>query len=110
MRDGGWANNLTEEQKTAIDNARDQFRKETEPLRVQIQEKRAALRDALNAETPDKAQVVELQKELSALEGEFDQMAVQHRLEMRKLLPDDSAGRGFGRRGDRGFGPGYCWR
>jgi len=107
---GGYANNLTDEQKAAIDAARDKFRDDTESLRTQIRDQRIALRDAINAETPDRDNVMKLQKELSALEGEFDQMAVQHRLEMHKLLPDDFAGRGFGKRGGPGFGPGSCWR
>lgn len=110
MRSGGYASNLTEEQKDALNAARDSFREETEPLRTQIREKRIALSDAMNAESPDKDQVLALQKELSTLESEFDQIAVQHRLEMRKLLPDDFEGRGFGRRGGRGFGPSACWR
>ena len=110
MRGGGYAGDLTDEQRAAVDAARDKFREETEPLRTQLRDKRTALRDAMDAETPDKEQIMALQKELSALESEFDQIAVQHRLEMRELLPDDYAGRGFGKRGGRGFDRGGCWR
>lgn len=102
-RGGGYASDLSDEQKAAVDAARDQFRAETEPLRTQLRDKRTALRDAINAETPNVEQIMALQKEISALEGEFDLIAVQHRLAMRELLPDDYAGRGFGKHGGRGF-------
>jgi Spy/CpxP family protein refolding chaperone len=107
---GGYASDLTDEQKAAITAARDKFRDDTASLRTQIRDKRDDLRDAINAETPDKEQIMEIQKELSDLESEFDQLAVQHRLEMRGLLPDDFEGRGFGKRGGRGFDRGGNWR
>ena len=106
----GYKSDLTDEQKAAINTARDKFRNDTESLRTQIRDKRIALHDAMDADTPDSEQVMALQKELSALESEFDQIAVQHRLEMRKLLPDDFDGRGDGKRGGRGYSRGGCWR
>jgi len=39
------------------------------------------------------------------LQGEFDQKTVRHQLEIRKLLPENFAGRGYSRR----FG-GSCWQ
>ena len=72
----GKASDLTDEQKAAVDAARDKFRNDTEALRTQIRDKRIALRDAMDADTPDNEQVMGLQKELSALESEFDQIAV----------------------------------
>ena len=110
--------NLTDEQIAKIDAARDKFFADTETLRKQIRDKRIALGDAMRAKTPDEAEVLKLQKDLSNLEGEFDQIAVQHRLEMDKLLPDNVGprgygpgnGRGFGRGGDRGSYGGPCWR
>ncbi|MBT8340172.1 MAG: periplasmic heavy metal sensor [Desulfatitalea sp.] len=98
---------LTEEQGAKIDAARKAFYQETRDLRGKIEEKSVALRNALNQDEPDAGKVADLQKELSALQARFDQKRVTHRLEMRKLLPEDFRGRGFGR--GAGMGPGYCW-
>ena len=107
---GAGYNNLSEEQRAKIDAARDKFFDETRSLRRSIDEKGYELRGEMNSEKPDAKKVAELQKELSKLQADFDQKAVQHRLEMRKLLPDN--GRGYGQgygRGYYGRGP-YCWQ
>jgi Spy/CpxP family protein refolding chaperone len=101
----GYGANLTEEQQAKLDAAREKFFTETETLRDQIQDKRFALGDELRKENPDTGKVTALQKELSQLEGEFDQKAIQHQLEVRKILPE-RARRGYG----RGYGGGYCWQ
>ena len=108
--------NLSDEQIAKLDAAREKFLNETDTLRKQIRDKRIALGDAINADTPDKAKVLDLQKELSKLEGEFDQLAIQHRLEVNELLPDNAGARGYGRGQGRGrgnggnYGNGPCWR
>lgn len=102
----GYGANLTEEQQAKLDDAREKFFTETEDLRDQIQEKRFALGGEMRKETPDSGKVADLQKEISKLEGEFDQKALQHQLEVRKMLPE-KARRGYG----RGNGGGaYCWQ
>ena len=104
MRGYGYGPNLSPEQAAKLDQARERFFKDTSALREKIDENRFALRIEFNKENPDAAKVKQLQKELSQLEGQFDQKAVQFRLEMRKLLPEDARVRGFGP------GPGgYCW-
>ncbi|MDA8141729.1 MAG: periplasmic heavy metal sensor [Desulfobacteraceae bacterium] len=101
---GAWGN-LTDEQRTKLDAAQEKFFNDTQKLRDQIQDKRFALQNELTKDTPDAAKVGTLQKELSSLEGEFDQKAIQHQLEIRKLLPENTR-RGFA----RGYGGGYCWQ
>jgi len=106
MRGFGYGANLSAEQAAKLDQVREKFFKETRALREEMDEKRFALRREFNKDDPDSAKVAKLQKELSQLEGEFDQKAVQHRLEMRQLLPENSGPRGYG------YGPGaggYCW-
>lgn len=102
----GYGADLTEEQQAKLDDAREKFFTETEDLRDRIQEKRFALGSEMRKETPDSGKVVDLQKEISKLEGQFDQKAIQHQLEVRKMLPEKARrdyGRGYG-------GGGYCWR
>lgn len=101
---GRWAA-LSEEDAAKLAEVREKFFAETEPLRHQISEKRFALRNEMVKENPDANKAAELQKELSTLEAQFDQKALAHRLEVRKLLPEKSFGRGYG----RGPGGGYCW-
>lgn len=101
----GRGSNLTDEQKAKIDAAREKFWTDTEALRIQKRDKFFALQDEMNKKAPDSAKVAQLQKELSQVEAEFDQKAVQHHLEMRQLLPEGAYGPGSG----RGFG-GRCIR
>jgi len=105
MRGYGRGAALSEEDAAKLAEVRDKFFAETETLRNQIGEKRFALRNEMVKENPDANKAAELQKELSALETEFDQKALAHRLEVRKLLPEKAFGRGYG----RGAGGGYCW-
>ena len=106
----GYGADLTEEQQAKLDDAREKFFTETEDLRDRIQEKRFALGGEMRKETPDSGKVVDLQKEISKLEGQFDQKAIQHQLEVRKMLPE-KARSGYGRGYGRGYGGGgYCWR
>ena len=102
--------NLTDEQIAKIDAARDKFFKETETLRRQIRDKRIALGDAMNTEAPDKAKVKSLQKELNQLENQFDELALDHHLEMRTLFPDGTYRGGYGMGQRRGLGKNYCGR
>jgi Spy/CpxP family protein refolding chaperone len=97
--------NLTDEQRDKIEASQEKFYNDTRKLRDQIQNQQYALQKELAKESPDEAKIGTLQKDLSKLEGEFDQKAVQHQLELRKLLPENTR-QDFG----RGYGGGYCWR
>ncbi|MEJ2038202.1 MAG: periplasmic heavy metal sensor [Desulfosarcinaceae bacterium] len=105
-RNGYYGANLSQEDLAKLDAARNKFFDETQDLREQIDQKRFDLSRELSKQQPDAAKAAKLQKELSQLESQFDQIALQHRLEMRKLLPENARGRGYG----RGYGHrGSCW-
>lgn len=100
----GYAN-LSDEERAKVDAAREKFFDETRSLRRDIDDQTYALRKEMNSDKPDSGKVAQLQKQLSSLQAEFDQKAVQHRLEMRKLLPEKFRGGGWG------YGCGYrCWQ
>jgi Spy/CpxP family protein refolding chaperone len=91
--------NLSQEQRDQLSAERDKFLADTEELRDSIRDKRNALREEMSKQDPDTAKVGQIQKELSALQGDFDQKRVQHQLEVRKILPDDYRGAGGPRNG-----------
>ncbi len=103
---GPGRSNLSDEQVDKIEAARDKFYDETRSLRRDINDKAYDLGKEMDKENPDANKVADLQKQLSKLQADLDQKAVQHRLEMRKLLPEESRvqGRGYYGRG------GYCWQ
>ena len=99
---GAWGN-LSEEDAAKLSAAQEKFYQDTRGLRDQIEEKSLALRDEMDKTNPDQAKVFALQKEISSLRGDFDQKALDHQLEVRKMLPEDFRSSGYGNRG------GYCW-
>ena len=107
MRGYGDSYGLSDEEAEKLDSARERFFDETRELRGKIDEKQIAMRNEMIKENPDQNKVITLQKELSGLQAEFDQKAINHRLEMRKLMPENYEHRGYARRDSRG--PGYCW-
>ena len=62
-----------------------------------------ALNNEMDKANPDQNKIFALQKEVSSLRSDFDQKALAHQLEVRKLLPDNYQGSGYGK------GRGYCW-
>lgn len=100
---GAWGN-LSEEDAAKLDASREKFYKDTRGLRDQIEDKEVALNDEMRKDNPDQGKIFKLQKEISALQSDFDQKAVAHQLEVRKLLPDNYRGSGYG------YGRGYCWQ
>jgi len=99
---GAWGN-LSNEDAAKLNASQDKFYQDTEPLRDQIADKEAALNNEMKKDNPDKDKIFTLQKEISALKSDFDQKAIAHQLEVRKLLPDNYRGSGYG------YGGGYCW-
>jgi hypothetical protein len=97
---GAWGN-LPEKDAAALNESQEKFFNETRDLRSQIQEKQVALNNELASANPDKSKVIQLQKGLSGLQAKFDQKAIAHQLEVRKLLPKNfnqgAYGRGYGR-------------
>lgn len=111
VRGYGGPNRLTEEELAKLEPIREKFLAKTEELRLNINEKQFALRQEMIKKNPDEKKAVQLQKELSELRGQFEQKAFEHRLEIRKLLPERSFGPGMG--GGYGWGKGgrggFCW-
>jgi Spy/CpxP family protein refolding chaperone len=108
----GWQHGgkgLSEKEAAEVEAAREKFHNDTKELRGQIDEKTVQLRNEIAKDEPDSGKAAKLQKELSDLRAQFDQKALVHQLEMRKLLPDKFQGRGYGRGGGHGYG-GRCWR
>lgn len=105
--------NLSEEDAQKLETQREAFFKDTEKLRRSIYQTRLEMKAEMAKEDADRGKLSDLQKELSNLQAEFDQKRLGHRLEMKKLLPDNyRAGGGMGRGRGWGRGPGYgggCW-
>jgi hypothetical protein len=94
-RPGAWGN-LPEKDAAALNASQEKFFNETRDLRSQIQEKQIALNNEMAGANPDKNRLIQLQKELSGLQAKFDQKALTHRLEVRKLLPKNFNQGGYG--------------
>ncbi len=106
MRGYGGRNALSDEELAKLDEAREKFFSATQELRGRMDAKQVALHNEMSKDDPDTGKVANLQRELSGLQAEFDQKAVAHQLEMRKLMPKKYQGRGCG----RGYCGGYCSR
>jgi hypothetical protein len=116
---GAGRSGLSDEQLERIEQQRQSFFTETEPLRQKLYEKKMALRSELAKENPDLGSAKQLQGEISDLRAEFDQKRLEHRIEMRKIAPE-SGGAAMGRGGRsprgggygsaHGYGRGPCWR
>jgi Spy/CpxP family protein refolding chaperone len=96
------AGNLSQQDAAKLEQSQEKFFNDTRDLRNSIQEKQFALNQELQQTNPDQTKVLNLQKDLSQLESEFDQKALEHQLELRKAFPENALGMGYGRGG-------YCW-
>jgi len=104
--------NLTEEQRTQLEQLDRKFYDETANLRNEIWTKSAQLNTLLNSSNPDSEKVRAFQKELSDLRAKLDEKRLNYALEARKIRPEPRFGRGYGRGNYghhmRGYGPGSC--
>lgn len=94
--------NLSPQDAAKLEQSQQKFLNDTSDLRNSIQEKQFALNQELQQTNPDRDKVTNLQKELSQLETQFDQKALDHRLDLRKNFPENALSMGYGRGG-------YCW-
>lgn len=76
--------NLSPQDMTKLEQSQGKFFNDTNDLRNSIQEIQFALNQQLQQTNPDRDKVTNLQKELSQLESQFDQNALDHRLDLRK--------------------------
>lgn len=97
---GGW-DTLSEEDAAKIEAARDDFYKETRELRGRIDGAWIALRSEMDKDQPNEDKVIQLQRQLSEMQSEFDQKSLAFELKIGKRMPEGYQSRGF-----RG---GYCW-
>lgn len=107
---------LTEEQRSRLEELDRKFYKETGDLRNKIWERSSELSTLLNSADTNPEKVRAVQSELSDLRTEMEQKRLTYELEARKIIPGPRSGRGYGR-GYYGHhmgglsGPGYaCWR
>jgi zinc resistance-associated protein len=124
--DNTWSSaDLTNEQRTKVDQLERDFYKDTSELRNEIWTKSDELDILLNSSDPDPKEVRTLQKDISNLKGTLAEKRTDFELEVRKVIPESAYTKGFGRhmmgkgygrhmmgsgyghRGDRG--PGRCW-
>jgi zinc resistance-associated protein len=101
----GWAyDRLTDEQRAQLAELRQKHFDETAQIRAEMMAKRAELHILMNTSNPDLEKAKVLQKEISDLYGKMGQERIMLFGEARKITPDATFGRGWGR-GGKGFGP-----
>jgi hypothetical protein len=90
-------NGLSREDAAKLEQSQEKFFNDTRDLRNNIEQKQLALNQELQQANPDRDKVLNLQKELSQLESQYDQKALAHQLELRKTFPEKAIGMGYGR-------------
>jgi len=93
---------LSPQDAAKLEQSQQKFLNDTSDLRNSIQEKQFALNQEIQQTNPDRDKITNLQKELSQLESQFDQKALELQLDLRKNFPENTLSMGYGRRG-------YCW-
>jgi len=111
--------NLTPEKRTQLDDLNKKFNDDTATLRNELWTKSEELGTLLNTSNPDEGKLKALQKEISELRAKLSEKRLDYELEARKIAPEGTYARGYGRgygghmrgyghhRGD--YGPGSCW-
>jgi Spy/CpxP family protein refolding chaperone len=98
-----WMANLTDEQKNQFEKERNAFFESTRELRRQIREQQLALESEMIKKEPNLEAAGDIQKKISALEGDLDQQRLRHHFKMKQIFPNfDEMGMG-GHHGERGF-------
>jgi Spy/CpxP family protein refolding chaperone len=112
----GWNNaaagaNLTDEQRTQLDNLYKKFYDNTADTRSQLWTKRGELNALLSSPNPDPEKAKAVQKDINDLRAKMAQDRLALNLEVQKINPDarygnwgPGGGYGYGRMG--GYGPG----
>lgn len=99
---GHWYGNLNQEQAAKLDQLRQKFYSDTEPIRNDLRNKSRELSSVVNAENPDKAKAETLQSEINALRDKLSQERLSFQLEAKKIVPNTGVAEGYG----SGYGPG----
>lgn len=98
--------NLTDEQRSKLDELERNFYDNTAQIRNQIWAKRGELQTVMSSPNPDAEKARALGKELSDLQAKMAQERLNLTIEERKINPDARFGGGYGRGYGRGMGPG----
>jgi len=111
---GSGYTNLTEEQRTQLDQIHSKLCETMAPLRNELHSKYEELNTLMNGPEPDPEKARELQREVSELKGKMAQERVQFWLAAKKIAPElrMNMGRGSGPHGHGGFhggGMGCPW-
>ena len=93
---GAASANLTDDQIKRMESERNAFQTATQGNRQQLNEKRQALNAELAKQAPDAATCSAIQKDISDLQAQFEQKRLTHILEMKKIDPNFTEGRGMG--------------
>ena len=111
--------NLTEEQRSTLQELDRKFYNETATLRNEIMAMSDELNNLLNSADPDPEKAKTLQKSLSELRAKMDEKRLSYTLETSKIIPEFRSRHRYGwgyRHHKRGYGsgmgyhPGSCWR
>lgn len=102
---GRW--NVAPEQQRKVDELRQAFYADTDALRQEIWSKSAERAALLNAASPDIETLRTVQKEISDLKSRMAQKRLDLELGIRKIAPEGSDARGYGRGYRKGYGRGY---
>ncbi len=103
---GAGYGNLTDEQRTKLDNLYNKFYEDTASTRSQLWSKRGELNALLSSPNSDTEKAKALQKEINDLRDKLAQDRLALDLEARKINPDARYG-GWGPMGGYGMGGGY---
>ena len=77
---------LTSEQRTQLEELRDEHRAEMQPLHQQMQAKREQMRDLWTAEVLDEAAIWAMDEEMAPLREQLRQKRLEQRLEVMNVL------------------------
>jgi len=98
---GNWEN-FSAEDAAKMEKERVAFLAATQKTRQELYAKKLELKAEFLRENPDAEKAARLQKEISELEGQFQQKRIEHMLAVRKAI--SNAGRGFVGRGMMDYG------
>jgi Spy/CpxP family protein refolding chaperone len=112
---GRWASdlNLSKDQQDRLTALRKRQWEEIKPLRDEMYQKRQEMRDLYTNPAADDAAIIAKQKELSLLQQQMQDKAVQFRLEQRKIFTPEQLSKlkempyGYGRGACGGYGRGW---
>jgi len=114
----GVINDLSKDQKDALNTLRQEFIDDTYELRAAKFQKRQEIRMLMQTSSPDRAKLGKLSQEITDLQKQVRDKRIDFLLAAKKIAPelgmgkwfDQGRGKGPGKGGQRGFqGQGNCW-